>query len=558
MAHVSREGDEGCVSSVLDAANAPETVECKIVSTSSEALVDEPKTDEFRLRDVKNLGVVVHTWSCGFGFGAIGEILAGVFLGYLNMPSYLFSTALGICNMPLAFSFVYGVLSDTLPIRGLHRKPYLMIGWTINVLALLPLALVPMPAPYYCVSAQQTYEMNVAPCNPEARDSFTLLVCSFFFLVLGTNLAQASATGLLIDYAKREPEEKRGTAQMNLSMVHQLGGFCATFLTAFGFNGTLYTGSVKQSDQLSFRQLSGILLGLSAVTLLSTCCFVQELPRKAEKQDVKRQARASWDLLGNKGFFFVAAYNFLRSSVFSISTPAVSYIGLQWADVKMLQRQFSNLMCILATVLGYWVARKYCLQASWRKIMCVATVFTLAVDAVQQYCTIFDIIRSPYFYLGEPLVAVIPQAATDLVTTLLANELADDTNGALVSGILGTVSSVGAPVGTVLSNQIFGEFKPDLNIRKNFIDDTDQFRRTVAWSYAIQGAVSIASLFLLFLLPQQKLEARRRKQEWGSHHGFATVTVAVLLASLAYALLVDVIALDPDLSCMKFVGGPGC
>ena len=100
---------------------------------------------------------------------------------------------------------------------------------------------------------------------------------------------------------------------------------------------------------------------------------------------------------------------------------------------------------------------------------------------------------------------------------LMANELADDDNGAMVAGMLQSVIFVAFPFGTVMSNQLFSSFTPALTLRENFIEDAVSFRWTVAYSYLVAYTFSFASLALLPLAPAQKKQAQARKQEPGLH-----------------------------------------
>jgi hypothetical protein len=503
-----------------------------------------------------NAGVVMHYLAVGIVFGAINAILQGLLFGYLNMESNFARIACSICNLPTTFAFLFGLISDTQPIRGYRRKPYMILGWALNFIALLALALLPMPKPYYCTLVDGSYEMGKPPCNPNAPDNVFHFVILFFILVLGTSIADAAASGLLVEYAKMEPQETRGTTQATMNMVQMVGMLSANILAAFGFNGKEYTGSFDQRHQLNFQQYCFILCILAGVSLVLSCLYVCEPSGKRES--MRGYLKSGLNMMSTKAFFFISVYIFFSASVFAISTPAATWVGLQWADVKMLQRQLASILGILVSILGTWLAKKYLLNTSWRKIVAITIITTTMIDSVPQFLTIFDVIRNQYFYLGEPIAEVIPQAAVMLVNILLVNEVADESNAGLVAGLVSTIGRLGAPLAIVLSNQIFGVFKPDLSDRENFIADAPAFRQTVGLSYIISYAFSLASLILLPLLPNQKQEAQQRKREWHSSRAYAYSTMLLLSFAFVYSLLVDFISMVPSLRCMRFVGGQGC
>jgi len=503
-----------------------------------------------------NAGVVMHYFALGIVFGGLNSILQGVLFGYLNMPSNFARIAISICNLPTTFGFLFGLISDTQPIHGHRRKPYMILGWALNFTALCAIALLPMPKPYYCTHADGGYEMGEPPCNPHAPDNVVHFVILFFILVLGASIADAAASGLLVEYAKMEPEESRGSAQATMNMVQMVGRLSVTVLAAFGFNGKEYTGSFDQRYQLDFQQYCSILGIIAGVSLVLSCLYVREPPGKRES--MRGYLKSGLDMMSTKAFLFVSMYIFCSSSVFAISTPATAWVALQWAGVKMLQRQIASILGVLVAILGTWLAKKYFLNTSWRKIVAITIVTTTMIDSVPQFLTIFDVIRNQYFYLGEPIAEIIPQAAANLVNVLLVNEVADESNAGLVYGLVSTIGMLGMPLATVLGNQIFGFFKLDLSDRNNFITDTLAFRRTVGASYIISYAFSLASLILLPLLPNHKHEAQQRKRTWQSSRTYAYATLISLAFAFAYALVVDFISMVPSLRCMKFVGGRGC
>ena len=69
-----------------------------------------------------------------------------------------------------------------------------------------------------------------------------------------------------MEYAKAEPEERRGRAQTLLQMVSTAGYFVSVAIVAFGFNGRMFTGSFSQQNQLSYQQAVAILAAMCLVT----------------------------------------------------------------------------------------------------------------------------------------------------------------------------------------------------------------------------------------------------------------------------------------------------
>lgn len=82
--------------------------------------------------------VDIYSWSqCGYLaqyfvvgliYGGLPATIYGLFLGYLKTPAYVYSTAAILCVFPWSFKFLFGLINDTRPIMGYHRKPYMVSG----------------------------------------------------------------------------------------------------------------------------------------------------------------------------------------------------------------------------------------------------------------------------------------------------------------------------------------------------------------------------------------------------------------------------------------------
>ena len=100
----------------------------------------------------------------------------------------------------------------------------------------------------------------------------------------------------------------------------------------------------------------------------------------------------------------MALFFFASSSIFNISTTARVWVGLEWAKTENMQRQLSGMLGACLSLLGSFVIQRWLLGASWRKIIFVTGVSTTLLDAIPQFCTIFDVLRN----LGSPVVPFCP------------------------------------------------------------------------------------------------------------------------------------------------------
>ena len=116
----------------------------------------------------------------------------------------------------------------------------------------------------------------------------------------------------------------------------------------------------------------------------------------------------------------------------------------------------------------------------------------------------------------------------------------------------------GSPFARAIGNQVYASFTPSLSNVRNYEDDTDEFRTTVAYSFHLTYLMVFISVMFIYFLPDQKEEAQARKATWSRHNRFAYISVIVVFFALIYAITVNFLAMFPSTSCMKIVGGDGC
>ncbi|CAJ1365759.1 unnamed protein product [Effrenium voratum] len=202
--------------------------------------------EEVDIYELRNSGFLLQYFAVGVIYGGLPATIYGFFLGYLNVPGYVYATASVVTTMPWSFKVLFGLLNDCLPIRGYRRKPYMVLGWSLCFATLVILAMKPLPEPYYCRSPDGGLDEDRV-CNAEAQwagGSFAMLMC---LAALGYVIADVAADGLMVEFAQREPEEKRGTIQTTIYLVRSLGCIASVALVGVGMNGKESTTATSTS-----------------------------------------------------------------------------------------------------------------------------------------------------------------------------------------------------------------------------------------------------------------------------------------------------------------------
>lgn len=528
---------------------------CEIIKSDAEdkTSIRSPRAAE--ALDFRTLGFLMNYFTVGIILGGLPSTVYGLFLGYLHVPAYVYATATAVTTLPWSVKFIFGLINDCCPIYGLKRKPYMALGWTICCGTLVVMSQRSMVAPYYCLASDGAYLTSEPPCNVEAAKSggeYAMLMC---LAALGYVISDVAADGLLVTYAQKEPIERRGSMQTTAYIVRSLGSVVAVCLVGLCMNGKKYEGTFEWT--LEFNQICGV-LAIPAGIMIPISLFVVTEERGIERAHLRDYLKDIWQLLTKKAFFYVVMYQFWGPFIYNISTPASGLVKSEWAGVKALQQQLFSMISLIAFSWGLWQVQRRFLHSSWRGMLLMTTLVLTFLDAACSFLTIYKVVRSQYFYLGETVLSQIPAAANFVVASFVVVEMAEKGNEGLVFGLLTTCSNLSGPLSQVVGNMIFGFFRPNLSDSTNYQEDTTSFRNVVALSFAIGYAFSFLSLLFLPFLPDQKAEAQERKSKWPTHRAYGVATVGLIVIALCYSVTIAFLTMLPDLACLSILGGPGC
>jgi len=481
-------------------------------------------------------GLYMQYFAVGIIGSALPATLYGFFLGYLAVPSYVYATAAQVIALPWSFKILYGMVNDCFPYNGLHRKPYMTVGWAVCAAALIGLACTEMPQPGdHTVAGKFSGLMSLA--------------------AVGYIAADVAADGLTVEMAKKEPEATRGTLQSNVYLVRTLGSIVAALLVGLCMNGREYTGEFEWS--LTFTQICAILAVPATIMIPVSWLFVHE-PRKARRITVRNYLRDCYALLSKRAVFYVAVYSLAHGTVGDINTTAGGNVAKIWAGVRNMQAALFGIVGASIFALGLHLVKTRLLAVNWRFIIIGTTVLLTAVDSVFTYLTIYDVVRNQYFFLGEMVIVMVPAAARFLMTTFVVVEIAQNGQEGITYGLMTTLHNLGGPMAQAISNSIFATFEPSLSDAANYKLDTPQVRTAVAASYGVSYAAGLLALLLLPLFPTQKADAHDRMRTWPSHVKYARITIVMTAIAWIYSVTMNMLAMFPATQCLQFVGGEGC
>ncbi|GMF37259.1 unnamed protein product [Phytophthora fragariaefolia] len=187
--------------------------------------------------------MLTHIAAVGIVYGAVSGVIYSVLNNYLHMSTTLVATATALVTFPRALRLFTGMLTDTCPIFGYRRRPYMIIGWSLSFISCLLMAALPLGEPYYTdpsLSNIATVDMTpeqLATLNTDAPNRGIKLIILMMLANFGTVMAYSGFNGALMDVSQREPEATRGTAMGDVIVVHYIVMVISSFRTGNGLNG---------------------------------------------------------------------------------------------------------------------------------------------------------------------------------------------------------------------------------------------------------------------------------------------------------------------------------
>jgi len=505
----------------------------------------------------ENFGMLTHIAAVGIVYGTVTGVLYSVLNNYLHMSTTLVATATALVTFPRALRLFTGMLTDTCPIFGYRRRPYMMLGWSLSFISCLLMAVLPLGEPYYTdasLSDIATVDMTpeqLATLNTDAPNRGIKLIILMMVANFGTVMAYSGFNGALMDVSQREPEATRGSVVADVNIVHYVFTIFSSFMTGIGLNSEDYGGTFSWT--MGFNAIMWICAAASLITIPFSWYCIQEV--KGERAQMSG-LRFLYNIFQERLIYRYAAYRFFYNVCSQITVTASSVIQSDWANVEPLNSGIASMLTAVLTMGGVWVVKKYGLRWNWRYIIIVCQLCVVFIDAFPTLFTIWDVHRSQWFWLGVPLVAEVPAAAGDYVTQLFMIEVENQKGfEATLLGLGVTTQSVGTPFATVITKTVDGYF----DIGRTFIEqDTHYVRSQVTYTYLIAYAFNLLSVVFVFYLPKQKEEVHKMQREDRKSKFWGILTMAYLVFSLAWTLMTNILSLFDSTSCLRIAGGSGC
>lgn len=494
----------------------------------------------------ENVGLLVNYFVVGIFNGVLPGLVYPFFKIYLGLEGYQSNATDTLLMFAWYFKFVFGIISDCLPICGYRRKPYIIGGWCCVVVIMTVMALEPVVAPH------RRYKGGPVVNDAAAADS-PKYVIPLMLVTIGYLFADVSCDGLMVEFAQREFEHMRGRAQLTVYGVRFLGELSGTLLVALGLNSPLYNGRFKFA--LRVNDVFWILAGAALVAVGATVFHLRD-ERVAKGQSLTLQLRTFWTIMQQRATWQIVLYGFLQKLCFAFDVSPASAINQHWLHADPFTKNLFRAATTGVYAAGSFVTHKYLLNVSWRATMVVAIVAGAVVGLPSVLVTVFDVYRDLLFYLAKDQVVSFFDCLAMMVRILVIVEIAEPGFESSTYGLVTTVYNLAGPSAIALSNYIGSAFDVyDADI----VADTTHVRWHVAACFLIMYGVRVVlNLAVLPLLPKQKPAARALKRHGGTHTRVAALLFSFFAVVFVFAITVNLMSIFEATACLKLVGGEGC
>ncbi|KAG7395169.1 hypothetical protein PHYBOEH_004150 [Phytophthora boehmeriae] len=509
------------------------------------------------LTSKENIGLLFQYAIVGLVYGLLPATIYPFLQNYLNSSGSQVAAAKQLVVLPWSFKVFYGILSDCRPIFGYRRRPYMLIGWSICILMTLVMAIMPIGEPYY--TNPDDRELDVSQYTPEieARINYDApsegakYVIIMTLAAVGYVLADVCADSITVEFAQREPIDKRGTTQSLIYAVRTAVMIFGQLITGFVFNGEEYGGDFNFS--ISFPQLMIIVTVLSLPVLPMTWFFIYE--EKSEPADFRVYIKELWKLMCTRAVYQVIAYNFFASIFASMTYTASSPVASIMVGVTPINSTISDILSNLLFMIGIMVTSKWGLHWNWRWMILGTAAVVIVVDFTVSLIVIWDVFRNQWFWLGPPIAVQLPYGVGWIISTFVTVELAGLGNEAAVYGLITTVANVAQPFATSLTLLVNGPF--DIT-NERIKEDDHSVRMDITYTIIIMYASMMLAWVFLPLLPRQKEETQKLLREGGISTRIGAITVFYLAFAIIWSVMTNIMAIFESTSCLIIAGGTGC
>ncbi|GMF41411.1 unnamed protein product [Phytophthora fragariaefolia] len=535
-----------------------------------------------------HIGLLVSTGFAGILTMCLKRGVLPLLENELRMKPYQSDAASVLVLLPWSYSFIWGFISDAIPILESRRKAYIILSWMMTMLACFGMALTDQFVSYRA-------EENDVTTADILKHSDGLMDVYILFLMLasfGCIVALVIGETYVIAQTRRERMTVRGTALGTLLITQFTGELIGQFISD---NAIFDITELDSTPKVTIRQTMLFCVFYTIVPLIALCtCFFEKSDPPPINIARDRYNRATVGNLETSASELQRAYmtaaNFyqrlklafrghwirLRSALGKESTSRVTrfFIGFillsefsltyptnrleEWCGMTPRYASISHTWMEVFSLLPAILWKYFFINCDWR--WCIFGSFVV-VTLTPQFvfylmATLNAGARNITIYAFVSALTGFIRSSLVILELAIAAEIAPvGGEGAFVGIIVSIASSIRLMANT-FSNAIGFMFK---DVQDTVTGRTDPDKMQVAFALVLSHIIEILGLVALVFLPKQKRHLQRLHR-FGDKHDKCTAwwILGCLACSFIVSTVFNALAIAPSTSCMGIVGGSGC
>jgi len=299
----------------------------------------------------KNRAIFSSYFCVGFGLYFILTPIQFYMVNTLSATPAQQTVIQGLQSLPWALKIFCGFVTDSLPIMGLRRKPYFLIGWGIFIICNMVLASFVEP-------------------------SVGILALFLFLMTLAFVQADVCTDAMIVERSKHfESSSNRGYLQATGYIIRFFGGIIGAVLGAILYNKDSWGWGLP---------IWGVFVLNGLIPLVFITPFFSTLVEQTSDKppQIMVQVSAMWELIQRRAVWMPCSFIYIYN-VFFLTNPAWNSFlinGLSFTEFEI------GMLTLFATVLSYFalvVYRKFLFNTSWRVIYIGATLVAFLFTGLQ-------------------------------------------------------------------------------------------------------------------------------------------------------------------------------
>ncbi|CAM9292061.1 unnamed protein product [Choristocarpus tenellus] len=460
--------------------------------------------DLLNIYSLPSLAILMSYFCVGVVLQLLSTPVAYYLIDNLGASSGVYTTYYVLTTLPWSFKVLYGLLSDCVPLWGLKRKPYFVIGWLIHILANLCLALVGTPG-------------------------VQLTIALSFFSACGYLLSDVMTDAIVVERTKLEKGRQLGNIQAS--------GYIARFVgSALGATA----GAVLYDDSswgwgLSISQLFWMNGLIPLFAVLPFTPFLYE-ERRPSGDPLKKHLLEIWTLSKKLAVWRPMAFVYIYNAMLIPNAAWTNYL-VETLSFSEFEIGVINIGAQVFSWMGL-VMYKWCMtNMNWRDVYILTTIVG-AIFSTTQLMLLFRINKS----LGIPDVvfATGDEGAVDFAIALQFLPLTrmyavmcpmgtEGTSYALLTTVSNLAEGVAYSIGDMLT-----ELGGSWNVSNSVLiagDISGMWRLTL-----LTSLIQVVPLGLIKLLPSSMQQQKAWQESSDSNKWGGSIFLAVTMGSILFTL----------------------